>query len=65
VVGGPGAFTIAAKNEGEFATAIERKLVLEISARSSLMMLIAEVNRPDRVDCMAGEKGSGRLLPLQ
>lgn len=64
VVGGPGAFTVAVKNEGEFAAAIERKLVLEISARSSLVVLIADERRPHRMDCMAGEKNSGRLLPL-
>jgi hypothetical protein len=64
VVGGPGAFVMAVRNVREFAATIERKLILEIAKRPDLLVLpIAETRRPHKMDCMAGEKNGGRLLP--
>ena len=64
VIGGPGAFVMAVRNVREFAATIERKLILEIARRPDLLVLpIAEIRRPPKMDCMAGEKSGGRLLP--
>ncbi len=66
VIGGPGAFVVAVKNLKEFAETIERKLLLEIAARPDhVIVQIAEVRRPKQMDCMAGEKNGGRLLPSE
>jgi len=67
VIGGPGAFEVPVKDPGEFAATIERKLVLEISSRLDhlIMPIAADVERPLRMDCMAGEKFLGRLLPAE
>src|SRR5438552_3445147 len=63
VIGGPGAFTVVIREEDEFAAAIERKLVLEISSLARAIP-IAAVERPRHMDCLAGEKGVN-LLPLR
>jgi hypothetical protein len=65
VIGGPGAFVVAVKHADEFKRAIERKLVLEIADRSGIVQLAALHKRPERMDCLAGEKNSGRLLPVE
>jgi hypothetical protein len=66
VIGGPGAFVVAVRNLKEFAATIERKLILEIAALpNQSVMLIAEVSRPKKMDCMAGERSSGHLLPSE
>jgi Protein of unknown function (DUF1194) len=65
VIGGPGAFVVAVKHPDEFKRAIERKLVLEIADRSENVWLAAVQKRPERMDCLAGEKNSGRLLPVE
>jgi len=65
VIGGPGAFIVSITNRKQFRDAIERKLVLEISQRANDVLPVADVMRPDRMDCLAGEKNSGRLLPLK
>ena len=67
VIGAPGAFEVPVKDPGEFAATIERKLVLEISSHLDrlIMPIAAEVKRPLRMDCMAGEKSLGRLLPAE
>jgi hypothetical protein len=66
VIGGPGAFVVVVKSDREFASAIERKLVLEISGGpTATVMPVAAFRRPQRMDCMSGERNGGRLLPAQ
>ena len=65
VIGGPGAFVVAVRHPDEFKRAIERKLVLEIADRSAIIEAAALRRRPERMDCLAGEKNSGRLLPVE
>jgi hypothetical protein len=66
VIGGPGAFVMPVRHVREFAAIIERKLILEIAGRlDERVMPIAEVRRPDRMDCLAGEKNGGSLLPRE
>jgi hypothetical protein len=65
VIGGPGAFVLAVRDPNEFKRAIERKLVLEIADRSGIIERAAMQKRPERMDCLAGEKNSGRLLPVE
>jgi hypothetical protein len=62
VVGGPGSFVIPVRDRGEFATAIRRKLILEIAGRrpASGGRAIVPVQNPgpgaQGVDCLVGEK---------
>lgn len=64
VIGGPGAFVMPVRNVREFAAIIERKLILEIAGRADdRVMPIAEIRRPEQMDCLAGEKNGGSLLP--
>lgn len=56
VIGGPGAFIVSVDKLEHFEAAIRRKLVLEIAARPSLVIPAAEREKPQRVDCMIGEK---------
>jgi hypothetical protein len=65
VIGGPGAFAIAIKRREDIATAIRRKLVLDIVGPSNAPQPIAFIERPKHMDCLAGENGSGRLQPLK
>jgi hypothetical protein len=58
VIGGPGAFMIAVRHVAEFAAAIRRKLLLEISGLAVPAPIVrAQGPVPgDDYDCMAGEK---------
>jgi len=57
VIGGPGAFLVVAKDFGDFARAVRRKLILEI-ARSEPRLTPAQLQRDDRVapPCDIGER---------
>jgi hypothetical protein len=66
VIGGPGSFALVVKRQVEFEKAIERKLVLEIASRSALVIRAGLKQMPRRpIDCLAGEKNSGRILPAE
>ena len=55
VTGGPGSFVLPIRHSSEFATAIRRKLVLEVSAVSEAPYVVpAQASNP--VDCMKGER---------
>lgn len=54
VIGGPGAFSLPARGMEEFALAIRRKLILEVSGAFDAQTMKAAA-RPT-VDCMIGEK---------
>ncbi|MBT9373270.1 DUF1194 domain-containing protein [Rhizobium sp. CSW-27] len=54
VIGGPGAFVLPVHTPEDFATAIRRKLVLEVSGRSPAPTL-RRIATPPRTDCMMGE----------
>jgi hypothetical protein len=57
VIGGPGAFMVAVRHVSEFAAAIRRKLLLEISGAGLPAAVVRTQNSsPDDYDCMAGEK---------
>ena len=61
VIGGPGAFVVVVKRPERFADAIERKLILEVSdIVATNLVPVADVQRTVKVDCLAGEKNSGR-----
>ncbi|MEO1747100.1 MAG: DUF1194 domain-containing protein [Pseudomonadota bacterium] len=60
VIGGPGSFVIAVKQWEEFASAVRRKLVLELAAVDALLPPLInaqflQVPVPD-IDCLIGEK---------
>lgn len=54
VIGGPGAFSLPARGMQEFALAIRRKLILEVSGLTQADLLPAAARTP--ADCMIGEK---------
>jgi hypothetical protein len=56
VIGGTGAFMVPVKDIAEFASAIRRKLLLEISGAEQPLRLIPVQNAADDYDCMSGEK---------
>ncbi len=57
VIGGPGAFWIAVKDTKEFANAIRRKLLLEISQiQPAKIIRVQGWRRTPRIDCLIGEK---------
>ena len=58
VIGGPGAFMIPIRDKSEFAPAIRRKLLLEISAIEPAPKLWhAQIEkREPRIDCLIGER---------
>ncbi len=59
VIGGTGSFVIPVREAAEFAPAIRRKLMLEISGIMELPRIVptqARVGRPDAIDCEIGEK---------
>jgi hypothetical protein len=66
VIGGPGAFIVIVKSRALFADAIKRKLMLEMLSvkQEPKIMPIGDARRSFRIDCLVGEKGSGRILPL-
>ncbi len=56
VIGGSGAFLVPVTDIQKLASAIRRKLVLEIAARPAELVMAKEVKAEPRVDCMIGEK---------
>lgn len=54
VIGGPGSFMLPIRSAEEFATAIRRKLILEVSGASPPASLIPAADEP--VDCLKGER---------
>jgi hypothetical protein len=54
VIGGPGSFMLPIRSAGEFATAIRRKLILEVSGASPPAGVIPVAGEP--VDCLKGER---------
>jgi hypothetical protein len=56
VIGGTGAFLVPVTDIHKLASAIRRKLVLEIAARPARLMHASEAKAGPRVDCMIGEK---------
>ena len=55
VVGGPGSFVLPVRAVSEFATAIRRKLIMEVSGAPGIDPVVqAAVDAP--VDCMIGER---------
>ncbi len=55
VIGGPGAFVLPVHAVSEFATAIRRKLIMEVSVAPDIAPVVqAAVDAP--VDCMIGER---------
>jgi len=58
VIGGPGAFVVVVRSTDQFAEAIRRKLVLEISDRAPPSPIVAATatEAASRIDCMIGEK---------
>src|SRR5262249_33419506 len=56
VIGGTGAFLVPVTGIQNLASAIRRKLVMEIAARPTKFVAASEVKAEPRVDCMTGEK---------
>ena len=54
VIGGPGSFMLPIRSAEEFATAIRRKLILEVSGASPSASVIPAADEP--VDCLKGER---------
>lgn len=59
VIGGPGAFVIAVREREQIATAIRRKLVLEIAGRPAEILPASQLTTPRKADCLIGEKMRG------
>jgi hypothetical protein len=60
VTGGPGSFVLPIRAASEFATAIRRKLILEVSGASPEPQIVpVQVDAP--VDCLVGERARQRL----
>jgi uncharacterized protein DUF1194 len=62
VIGGPSAFLIPVHDISQLATAIRRKLVLEIAGAPPRLISVKEMRRVPRVDCLIGEKLIERWL---
>ena len=58
VIGGPGAFIVPVHEEKNFASAIRRKLIREISGAAAKVMRAQAKpwKAPPRIDCLIGEK---------
>jgi len=56
VIGGPGAFLVRIEKSDMFASAIRRKLMLEIAGTDPIVIPASETRRPPRIDCLIGEK---------
>lgn len=54
VIGGPGAFMLPVRRAEEFATAIRRKLILEVSGGPASVAVPVAATEP--VDCLKGER---------
>lgn len=66
VIGGPGAFIVPVHEEKNFASAIRRKLIREISgAPARLFRARAPWSAPPRIDCKIGEKLWNQWLGYQ
>jgi hypothetical protein len=55
VTGGPGSFVLPIKNASEFATAIRRKLILEVSG-APLVEHVVRAQATEPMDCERGER---------
>lgn len=63
VIGGQGAFVIPIRAKSEFATAIRRKLMLEISGIALEPRIIpTQARQSDGIDCMVGEQQWRRYM---
>lgn len=56
VIGGPGAFVVPVRDWSQFAAAVRRKLVLEISGLAERGLRRAQAAAPTSYDCLIGEK---------
>lgn len=56
VIGGPGAFVLPVRKIEDFAVAVRRKLVLEISGLSTPATVQKTAGAPPATDCLIGEK---------
>jgi len=56
VIGGPGAFVVPVREKNEFASAIRKKLLLEIAGRTPEPKLVPAQAREPRVSCTIGER---------
>lgn len=63
VIGGPGAFLIPVYDWSQFASAVKRKLVLEISGLPA-RVIRAQYTAPASYDCLIGEKIWERNRPI-
>jgi hypothetical protein len=54
VTGGPGAFVLPIQDASEFATAIRRKLILEVSGNEAPARIVPAAATP--IDCQQGER---------
>lgn len=59
VIGGPGSFVLPIRQASEFATAIRRKLILEVSGTTDGAPVV-KVQAQAPADCMAGERDRQR-----
>jgi hypothetical protein len=64
VIGGPGAFVVRVTDRTQFAAAIRRKIILEISHAWPRISPAAAPALRAPVDCLIGEKGWQRLRGL-
>jgi hypothetical protein len=65
VIGGPGAFVIRITDENQFATAIRRKMILEIADAEPRITPTAAHGVREPVDCLIGEKQWQRWRELR
>jgi hypothetical protein len=56
VIGGESAFVLSVTDKREFATAIRRKMILEIAGRPPAIVPAAFVAPQEPIDCLIGEK---------
>lgn len=56
VIGGPGAFLIVVRSAAQFATAIRRKLTLEIAGYRPSVISAQSMVPQRRIDCLIGER---------
>ncbi len=56
VIGGPGAFVVPVYDWAQFAQAVRRKLVLEISGLAAQGLVQAQAAESDDYDCLIGER---------
>jgi hypothetical protein len=56
VIGGPGSFMLPVYDMSEFATAIRRKLILEVSGAEPPARIVPVADDDEPVDCLKGER---------